>query len=239
MISPPHLKQDTAADPGPHQAGYQHIFHPLPCPCLKNLAAMASEVKIPRRTIVYRAGDPAKAVFLIGEGLITLSSLFREGRELGQVILSQGNLFGEQEIISRTPRFYQASALTDCTIAKINRADFIRIMQDKPEFSFFVAQVMSSRLYRSELRLDYFSYHTISQRLARLLIELVQTVGHEDKTGMVISPSPTHRELATLLVSTRETISLVMGEFRRDKLIAFDRQRLYILDKNRLAEYGK
>jgi CRP-like cAMP-binding protein len=216
---------------------YRHIFTPPPSHFWETLIKQATTINLNRRSHFYHIGDQANEVYLVSEGLLLLSSLFEDGRELGQVILSHGCIFGEQEIINNTPRIHQAMALTDCKIYIVKELDFNYLINSSPEFSLYLAQIMSARLQRSELRLGYFASHNVAQRLAQLLLELADAAGGRDKSSLYLSPCPTHGELSNILVSTRETISLIMGEFRRKKMISFDRRQINFLNKSALAQY--
>lgn len=227
----------STAQPVIVNSGYRHIFSPLPCPFWNALKQYATLLKLKRRSILYQTGDIAKSIYLVEEGLVLLSNIFRDGREIGQVILPQGSLFGEQEIINKNTRIHQATALTNCKIWMLTEKNFIRQVNITPDISYYLAKTMSARLQRSELRLGYFSTHDVAQRLAQLLLELAETAGNMDESGLILSPCPTHCELASLIVATRETVSLVMGEFRRKRLISFDRRKLQILEYAALHKY--
>ncbi|HLB05935.1 MAG TPA: helix-turn-helix domain-containing protein [Thermodesulfobacteriota bacterium] len=73
--------------------------------------------------------------------------------------------------------------------------------------------------------------------MARILLDLGDESGYIDNMGVRLKARLTHQELASLIASTRETVSLTLGEFRDKGLIEFDRKEIIIRNKNGLIKY--
>ena len=78
--------------------------------------------------------------------------------------------------------------------------------------------------------------YDVAQRLRYLLLELVETGDCQDNNRLYLNPCPTHQDLATLIAYSRETVSTIMGDLRRQKIIEFNRRELLILNKTALME---
>jgi CRP-like cAMP-binding protein len=95
-------------------------------------------------------------------------------------------------------------------------------------FGFGLMQAMGQRVTEAERRLERMAYSTVSARLAALLLEL----GGDEADRTVRA---THRELADMLGTWRETISKTLQDFRCRGLVASRHGRLTLLDKKGLA----
>ncbi len=201
------------------------------------LKSLAYPREIYRHEKIYLLGDLAKEIYLLDNGVVMLSSLLNDGRELGHCVLSKESFFGEMEILNSSPRIHTATALKGGVMWCICGSKFKQLMQSSVELSYELAITMSDRLQRSESRVEKLACYDVAQRLRYLLLELVETGDCQDNNRLHLTPCPTHQDLATLIASTRETVSTIMGGLRRRKIIEFNRRELLILNKTALMEW--
>jgi CRP/FNR family transcriptional regulator len=114
-------------------------------------------------------------------------------------------------------------ALEHCTLWFFPTRTVLEISSTNAMFGFGLMQAMGQRLVETENRLEQVAYSTISSRLAAQLLEL-------SGDGSVTALSATHRQLADMLGTWRETVSKTMQEFRRRGLVASGHRRLILLD---------
>ena len=190
-----------------------------------------------RHDTIYFAGDVADTVYLVMNGLVMLSNLQHNGQEIGQSIVPPLSTFGELEVLNQTQRDQQATCLSDCQVCLIPAGIFDQLLGDSAKFARQIAKLNSQRQRRSECRQAYLAYLDVPHRLAQLLLELAYGIGHETPGGRHFRPCLTHQDMATMIVSSRETVSSVMSEFRRYKIINFDRKSVVIINEQALANY--
>ncbi len=70
-------------------------------------------------------------------------------------------------------------------------------------------------------------------------LELIRDFGVEDDRGTLLRTRLSHRELANLIGSTRETVSLTLGEFRREGLVELTGRQIVIRNREGLARLLK
>jgi len=200
------------------------------------LKSLGYSREILRHETIYRLGDAPREVYLVDNGVVMLSSLLNDGRELGHCVISADGFFGETEILNDTPRMHSATVLKNGALWCICAEKFKDLMQSSVDFSYELAKTMSQRLQRSEARVETLACFDVAQRLRYLLLELAETEGRSENNKLYLTPCPTHQDLATLIVSTRETVSTILGDLRRRKIIEFNRRELHILNKTALME---
>src|SRR6201987_894436 len=93
---------------------------------------------------VFSQGDPADAVFYIQEGKVRLSVLSKQGKEATIALLGTGDFLGEGCIASDQPlRLATATAITECSILRIEKSRMLRTLHEEHEFSdMFVGYVI-------------------------------------------------------------------------------------------------
>ena len=196
----------------------------------KNLSSVAKPVLLKRHCYLYFVGEDAKEVYFITHGLLMLTRLLNNRREVGHSILTGFNMFGQSEILNGSARQHQANVLSECRFWAVNAADFIKISQSSAVLAFGLAQLQSDRLQKSEKKLETLTSHNVKQRLFDTLIEIAKITGVEKNSHISIVPCPTHQDLATLVASSRETVSTIMGKLRKENVINFNRSELQILN---------
>ncbi len=103
-----------------------------------------------------------------------------------------------------------------------------------PELAMKLFFSFSERLRQSDEVEESLLDREVSARLARLLVNLGGRFGKTNGSGTVLSMRLTHQDLANMIVSTREAVSMVMSEFQRKGLLEV-RNRTISID-SRLEE---
>jgi voltage-gated potassium channel len=108
------------------------------------IAAIARLLKpqiVPERQAIVRRGEPADAMFFLMDGEV----------EVGiepPVRLSKGNFFGEVGLLHDTTRNATVSALTECRLLVLDRADFLRLMAQHPDLKARIEAIAAERTKR-------------------------------------------------------------------------------------------
>src|ERR1041384_4424528 len=135
----------------------------------------------------------------------------------------------------RRRRFvYRAGEPADCLYAIIHgRIKLCRIEPDTgreavidilPEGSLFG----ESALYHAARRLSYFALNAIPARLDSLLADFSTRYGVSEPEGVLIDIPLPHREIASIVGSTRESVTVRLNAMRREGTIAFVKRRILI-----------
>lgn len=109
-------------------------------------------------------------------------------------------------------------------------------MQVQPDLTLGITKLIGTRRRRVERRLRNLLFHSNRERLIFLLIELIEQYGRRVEGGIELSIKLSHQEMANIIGSTRETVTVVLGELQKEGLILIARRRVKILDLPRLAQ---
>ena len=93
---------------------------------------------------VYTQGEPADSVFYIQSGKVKKTVVSQQGKEAVVALLRTGDFFGEGCLTGQLLRLSTASAMTECVIARIAKADITRVIHEEPAFAeLFIAHLLA------------------------------------------------------------------------------------------------
>lgn len=203
---------------------------------LKELNTLVKEAVYKRGESIYLTGDPSDAVYFLKQGRVKLSYLDESGKRLTLAICERGEPFGEMALVGEERRSLEASSLEDVWLCWIAKEDLLRFAEEHPRLSLRIAKLIGWRWREIENRLEDLLFKDVPTRLARTLWKLAEAYGRRVEEGVQIGPRITHRELADLVGSTRETTTLMLNQFKEEGLIGKGWSKIIIKDEARLKE---
>jgi len=197
---------------------------------ISDLANSSVVLDFRRRRFVYRAGEPADCLYAIINGRVKLCRIESEtGREAVIDILPEGSLFGESALYSAAgQRANSAIAYENSRLLRIHVADFKRGMAEDDRLHDYTFRLIGQRLDHAERRLADFALNAIPARLDRLLADFSIRYGVSEPEGVLIDIPLPHREIASIVGSTRESVTVRLNAMRREGTIEFVKRRILI-----------
>ena len=198
-------------------------------PVLARLAHSSTALDFRRRRFVYRAGDPADTLYLLGRGRVKLCSI-EEGsaREAVIDIVGPGALFGESALYGAGAREKSAVAYENVRLLKFPVGVFQEGMITDRELYDYTFRLVGQRLSRAERRVADFALDPIPARLDKLLADLSDRYGRDAEGGRLIDLQLPHREIASIVGSTRESVTVRLNALRRAGIIDFVDRKILI-----------
>ena len=93
-----------------------------------------------KKQTVFVQGDPCDAVFYIQKGKVRLTVVSKTGKEATIGILNEGDFFGEGCLTGQPLRLCSATAMTDCSVMRIDKKSMMEVLHRETAFSeMFVA----------------------------------------------------------------------------------------------------
>jgi len=162
----------------------------------------------------FSQGDPADCVFYIQDGRAKITALSSTGKEATIALLGAGDFVGE-ESMAGVPglRIATATALTLCTVLKIERAEMVRVLHEEHTFSDLFLKFLLARSMRTQADLVDQLFNSSEKRLARILL-LMAEFGQPGETEALI-PKISQESLAEMIGTTRSRVSFFMNRFRK------------------------
>jgi CRP-like cAMP-binding protein len=168
--------------------------------------------KYKAHSIVFSQGDVADSVYYIREGRVKLSVVSEQGREAVIALLDAGDLCGEGCLADQPLRMATATTMSECVLARLDKAGVVRAMHDDASFSeFLITYLLTQNTRLNENLIDHL-FNSSEKRLARALL-LLANFGREARKEQVISKID-QQTLAKMIGTTRGRVSHFMNKFR-------------------------
>jgi len=177
-------------------------------------------VDFAKKQTIFRQGDPSDAVFYVQKGNVQLTVVSKFGKEAVIGILKEGDFFGESCLTGEPLRLSSATALTDCSVMRIEKNTMMRVLHEEHELSdVFVAYLLARNIqYEADLVNQLFN--SSEKRLARILLMLAH-FGKEGTPDTVV-PKISQETLADMVGTTRSRVNFFMNKFRKLGFINYD-----------------
>jgi CRP-like cAMP-binding protein len=173
-----------------------------------------------KKQTIFAQGDLSDAVFYIRKGKVKLSVVSEIGKEATIGILNEGDFFGEGCLAGQPLRLCSATAMTDCSVMKIDKKSMMEVLHREHAFSDMFVAYLLARNIRYEADLVDQLFNSSEKRLARVLL-LLAHFGKDGKQETVI-PKMSQETLAEMIGTTRSRVSFFMNRFRKLGFIEYD-----------------
>src|SRR5579872_2817349 len=178
-------------------------------------------VEVPKKEKIFSQGEVGEAVFYIQKGRAKLSVVSREGKEATISLFGPGDFIGEDCVAGvQSTRMATATALTECTLLRIERKEMMRVIHEEHVFSDVFVAYLLARNTRIQADLVDQLFNSSEKRLARALL-LLANFGKEGKPEPVI-PKISQETLSEMIGTTRSRVSYFMNKFRKLGFIEYN-----------------
>jgi CRP-like cAMP-binding protein len=203
--------------------GRNALFGTLPPESLSRLAAMATAFELERGARLCQAGDRCDAAYLLVSGLLEITLVQLDGREVVLAELPSGSIIGEIAVLDGGVRSADMVAARKCSLLRLGRDQVLAALEQEPRALLRVAAVLAARLRDTNRLAVESATADVSARLARILL----------REGQPNTRNQT--ELARLVSSTRETVNRRLARWRAEGIIDLNHRGIWISDRAALA----
>src|SRR5712672_1183655 len=166
--------------------------------------------------------EAADSVFYIHSGKVKKTVVSEQGKEAVVALLEPGDFFGEGCLTGQPLRLSTVSAVTECVISQISKAEITRVIHEEPAFAeLFIAHLLARNSRVEEDLVDQL-FNSSEKRLARTLL-LLANFGKEGRPEPIIAKI-SQETLAEMIGTTRSRVSFFMNKFRQLGLIEYNGQ---------------
>jgi CRP/FNR family transcriptional regulator len=187
----------------------------------------------PKRAMVFEQGDPARVVYLVKRGKVRITRLTPDGKEVTVAVLGAGDLFGEETLFDNVPRTTHAVCMEECLLCLAKADDLFTLISADPVLALNVAKILSDRLGDASATMEDLAYAKVPDRIVHLFERLATEHGVRTPAGTLVDIRLTHADIASLVGSTRETVSLEMANLAKAGRLRYDGGQIVLLDERR------
>ncbi|WP_437734298.1 Crp/Fnr family transcriptional regulator [Sorangium sp. So ce1335] len=190
--------------------------------------------RLARRQTLVQQGAPARHLVVLGAGRVKVERV-ADGRVFPLGHRGPGDLVGESAVAGAELASESATVLDEGDALFVPLSGLDRLLAADPTLRAALAAALVARQLETEARLGSLLLCTVEARLLEFLRAAARRWGQPHAAGELVSAPFTHADIALLIGSTRETVTLLLGKLKRAGLISFDRRRIVIRDGEHLA----
>lgn len=189
----------------------------------------------PKGSVLFVEGEQPRGVFILCSGRAKLTTSSTEGKTLIVKIAEAGEVLGASAAILGTAYEVSAETLEPGQVNFVKREDFLRFLNAHSEACMHTAQHLSEKVHSAQREIRALGLaQTTSEKLARLLLDWCARSGEETDAGTRLQVLLTHEEIAQMIGTTRETVTRLLSDFKRRKIVAVKGSSVFVMKKGQL-----
>ena len=189
----------------------------------------------PKGSLLFVEGEEPRGVFILCSGRAKLTTSSTEGKTLIVKIAEPGEVLGASATILGRPYEVSAETIEPSQLNFIKRDDFLKFLNTHAEACMHTAQQLSEKYHSAQREIRSLGLsQTTSEKLARLLLDWCDRTGEETARGVRLKVLLTHEEIAQMIGTTRETVTRLLSDFKRRKIIDVKGSSLFVTNKPQL-----
>lgn len=210
------------------------IFSDLEAGELQSISRLIHLSRYRKNQILFLEDNPARAIFIIKSGMIKVSKSLEDGREQILKVLRSGDILGFETIYEDN---YSATAevLSDAELCCLDKGKFLRLMETNSKISLKMMKALGKELEEARSKIRDLGLKNAREKMATFLLSQVslseKSEGKEKKLTLGLS----RQEISEMIGLSQETVSRILSEFKKDKIIKTNRKEIIILNSDRLT----
>lgn len=216
------------------KASRDAFFCRFSTPVMRAIDTISRHTVMPEGALLFVEGQSSRGIFVLCSGKVKLSTTSRDGKVLILKQAEAGEVLGLSAAISGTDYEMTAETASACQLNFIGRSDFMTLLQNESEVGAHAA-LWLSREFQGAYRdiHDLVLARSSSGKLARLLLSCAPPA-FEASQEQHLRTAMTHEEMAQRIGSSRETVTRLLSNLKKKRLIRLEGATLIIRDRTGL-----
>ena len=179
-------------------------------------------------TIIYHEGSRINGTYVVVQGVLKIYKTGFDGKEQIILFAKEGDIIGFRSVLSKELACTTAKVIEDAILCFIPSVNLFQLVKENPSFSMQLMQLTCRELGEANNFITDIAQKTVRERLAEILLILMDTFGLDNKK--VLQISLTREELANMVGTATESVIRLLSEFKSDGLIDLHGRKISLLD---------
>jgi len=212
----------------------ERLFCDMSPSAMQTLEAIKFTGVYPKGSILFVEGEQPRGVFILCSGRAKLTTSSSEGKTLIVKIAEAGEVLGASATILGRPYEVSAETIEPSQLNFIKRDDFMRFLQEHTDACMHTAQQLSEKYQSAQREIRSLGLaQSTSEKVAKLLLDWCEH-GETTPKGVRLKVLLTHEEIAQMVGTTRETVTRLLSDFKRRKIIEVKGSTVLVMRKSEL-----
>ena len=167
--------------------------------------------------MIYFQDQSSENIYMVSNGRVKIGTYAPDGKEIVKAILTRGEVFGELALAGEN-----------------KRQDFAQSMDNDTHVCVMKIDDLKDLMKENKRKIESLVFKDARTRIVDFLKETAMEKGQKVGFETMIKNHLTHKDIASLTGTSRQTVTTVLNELREKNLINFDRRRILIRDLDQL-----
>lgn len=204
------------------------LFRDLQAEACQEIRSSATRILRKRGEWLFRQGAAAQSFYILEQGRVKLTQLTADGELVLLRLVMPGDAFGGVAALGQKTYPVSAEAAEDCVALRWNGRTIDRLLRRHPQLAMNFIAFLAERLHDMQARYEELATEQVEQRLARMLLRLVQRGGRRVEGGVLIDVRLTRQELAEMIGTSLYTVSRILNRWQEAGVIKLRYQRVLV-----------
>ncbi|MEQ9555140.1 MAG: Crp/Fnr family transcriptional regulator [Rhodospirillales bacterium] len=200
------------------------------------IRSRGSTIKARRGEGIFHQGDRHEGIYLIESGRVRTFCTGPSGRELTLAYWTPGHFIGGPEVFGGGVHLWSGEAMEDSRVMALSGAVVRDLIERMPIFALCLIDALVAKGKCYSQLVQMLGTRSVSQRLAQLLKIMAQVHGREKGNGLLIDRRVTHDQLADIVGSTRQWVTITLDRWQKDKVISTKDRMITVLRSDTLED---
>jgi CRP/FNR family transcriptional regulator len=215
----------------------QRLFCNMSPATTSGLEAIKFTAVYPKGSVLFVEGEEPRGLFILCRGRVKLTTSSTEGKTLIVKIAEPGEVLGVSATMLGRPYEVSAETLEPAQVNFIRRDNFMTFLQTYPEACMHTAQQLSEKYHAAQREIRSLGLsQTTGEKLARLLLDWCDRTGEATAKGHRLTVLLTHEEIGQMIGTTRETVTRLLSDMKRKKIIDVKGSSFFVQQRDHLQD---
>ena len=181
-------------------------------------------------------GQPSNGVYILCQGRVKLSTSSKDGKVVILHIAEPGEILGLSAAVSDSVHIASADVIEPCQVNFVRKSDFLNFIGTNAEACLGVVKQLSQNYQTAYLQICSLGLsNSVADKLAMFFLSYCETAV-DYPSGAHLSIAYTHKEIAQMIGTSRETVTRLLKDFRERHLISVEGSDVFIPDTEKLED---
>lgn len=196
------------------------LFKKLGMTTMMSLCDLLEMENIDKGQIIQLIDRDQRCIFFLKQGTVKIVDTKSDTLKY---VVQKGNIFGELSLYDKQAGIEeQAIALEDCIVCYIESDMMEELMQKHKSLKNGVLKIYGIRIKRLERRLQDLLYKQSDKRILEFVVSYLEEFGEKRDGRIVAKNLLSHKDIAHLTNTSRQTVNNILSKLRKDKRIDYD-----------------
>ncbi|WPO42186.1 Crp/Fnr family transcriptional regulator [Tardiphaga sp. 42S5] len=187
-----------------------------------------------RRKVFYRGqplfnqGAKHDGIYLIETGRIRVFYSAPSGREITLAYWHPGNFVGGPEVFGAGVHQWSGVATSNSSVVQLPGKELRALVVEVPNLAIGLIEGLTFKGKCYSALAQMLGTRSITERLAHLLLHLVELYGVEDSDGILISAAFTHADLAHMVGATRQWVTISLKRMQDRDIVTSRKSQIIV-----------